>query len=72
MATHDTADRRQLAKKGQAMPGGRFPISDREDLRKAIRLAGHAKHASQSQVRAYIKRRAAALGLSNMIPDDWK
>lgn len=71
MATHDTEDRRQMAKKGSAMPGGRFPISDREDLRKAIRLAGHAK-GDQSTVRAYIKRRAAALGLSSMIPDDWK
>lgn len=72
MGTHDTEDRRQMAKKGQAMPGGRFPIKDREDLRKAIRLAGHAKHASQSAVRAYIKRRAAALGATDMIPDDWK
>lgn len=71
MGTHDTADRRSMAKKGQALPGGRFPISDGEDLRKAIRLAGHAK-GDQGAVRAYIKRRAAALGLSSQIPDDWK
>jgi len=72
VGTHDTADRKAMAKKGQAMPGGRFPISDREDLRKAIRLAGHGTHASKSAIRAYIKRRAAALGASDMIPDDWK
>lgn len=71
MGTHDAAERRSMAKKGQALPGGRFPISDREDLRKAIRLAGHAK-GDKAAVRAYIKRRAAALGLSSMIPDDWK
>ena len=77
MATHDTDDRRQLQKKGKALPPAkgstrpRFPISDREDLRKAIKLAGHAK-GDKAAVRAYIKRRAAALGLSSMIPDDWK
>lgn len=60
-----------MAAKGQALPGGRFPISDREDLRKAIRLAGHAK-GDKGKVRAYIKRRASALGLTSMIPDDWK
>jgi hypothetical protein len=77
MGTHDTEERRQMQKKGKALPPNkgstkpRFPISDAEDLRKAIKLAGHAK-GDQGAVRAYIKRRAAALGLSSKIPDDWK
>lgn len=71
MGTHDTEERRRMAKKGQAMPGGRYPINDRADLRKAIRLAGHGTHASKSAIRAYIKRRAKALNALDMIPDDW-
>lgn len=69
MGDYNTAARRKLQSKGQALPGGRFPIHDKVDLGKAIRLAGHAS--DQARVRAYIKRRAAALGASNMIPDTW-
>jgi hypothetical protein len=68
---YDTPQRKKMAGKGQALPGGRFPIKDGSDLAKAIRLAGHAK-GDQGSVRAYIKRRAAALGLSSKIPSDWK
>lgn len=71
MGDYNTEQRRKMAGKGQALPGGRFPIKDGRDLEKAIRLAGHAK-GDQAKVRAYIKRRAAALGLSSKIPDTWK
>lgn len=72
MGTHDTEERRRMAKKKQAMPGGRFPISDCADVKKAVRLAGHGTHASQGAIKSYIKRRAAALGCTGQIPDDWK
>lgn len=71
MGDYGAEQRRKMAGKGQALPGGRFPINDANDVRKAVRLAGHAKGDAGS-VRAYIKRRAAALGCSNLIPDDWK
>lgn len=70
----NTAARKSLAKKGQAMPGGssggRFPIRNATDLKKAIRAVGRAK-GSKAAVRAHIKKRAAALGLSSMIPSNW-
>lgn len=62
--------RRKAAAKGQAMPGGRFPIKDARDVEKAIRALGRAK-GSHAAVKAHIKRRAAALGVSHLIPDSW-
>lgn len=70
MGDYGQPERKKLAGKGQALPGGRFPIKDANDLAKAIRLAGHAK-GDQGAVKAYIKRRAAALGLSSKIPAGW-
>lgn len=70
MGDHNTAARQKLTAKGQALPGGRFPIADKADLKKAIGLAGHAK-GDQAKVKAFIKRRAAALGASDMIPSNW-
>ncbi len=69
MADTSAAGRRRHASKGQALPDGSFPITNRSDLRKAIRLAGHAKNPAKA--RAFIKRRASALGLSSMIPETW-
>lgn len=70
MGDYGQPKRREMAGKGQAMSGGRFPIKDANDLQKAIRLAGQAK-GDKAAVKAYIKRRAAALGLSSKIPEDW-
>lgn len=71
--------RKRAASNGNAMPGGkgkpgddngRFPIENESDLKKAIRLAGNAK-GDKAKVRGFIKRRAAALNLSKLIPSDW-
>ena len=67
---YSQAEREALAKKGHAMPDGSFPIVDREDLENAIHLAGHAK--DPGAAKAFIKKRAEALGLSNLIPDTWR
>lgn len=78
MAGPDTETRRKLAKQGKAMPdggtgsGGRYPIRNEADLRKAIRAIGRTPAEKRPAVKAFIKRRAAALGLSNLIPDSWK
>lgn len=73
------AKRKRAAASGNALPGGknkpgddngRFPIENESDLKKAIRLAGNAK-GDKAKVRAFIKRRASALNLSKLIPEDW-
>jgi hypothetical protein len=83
LAGPSTMERKRAAARGQALParnggGGRFPITDEASLRKAIRAVGRATDASgqhteveRARVRAFIKRRAAALGLSRLIPDTW-
>lgn len=71
LAGPDTATRRALAARGEALPGGRFPIPDRAYLGKAIRAVGRAK-GDHTLVRRYIIRRAKALGAADMIPAGWK
>jgi hypothetical protein len=69
-----TAEKRQRAEsKGRAMPGGRFPIENEADLRKAIQAVGRAKggEAGRAAVRRFIIKRARALGLSKLIPSSW-
>jgi len=62
--------RDEAAVAGHALPDGSYPIEDEDDLRDAIRLAGHGD-ADESTIRAHIRRRARALGLTNLIPDTW-
>lgn len=63
-------DRKKLAKKGQAMPDGSYPIADAEDLDNAIRAVGRGG-ADHDAIRRHIIQRAKALGLSEKIPDNW-
>ena len=73
MAAPDANTRQQLADKGKALPGGRFPIRNRDDLENAIRAVGRAKggEAGRSAVRRFIMRRAKELNLSNLVPGTW-
>jgi hypothetical protein len=69
------SQRQQLAQKGQAMAGGRFPIRNRDDLAKAVKAVGRAKPATdeeRSKVRRYIMRRAKELNATDAIPDSWQ
>ncbi len=78
---YSDSERAALAKKGQAIPvkndqgeivSGRYPIADAQDLGNAVKAIGRAKEGDEAKVKAFIKRRAAALGKSDVIPDDWK
>ena len=77
MAVPDTSTRRNLAKQGKAMPGGdsggRFPIRNEADARKAIQAVGRAKggEAGRAAVRRFILKRLRALGLTSLKPDNW-
>lgn len=67
---YNTKQRRKMAAAGQAMDDGSYPIKTKADLRKAIRAVGRGG-ADHDAIRKHIIQRAAALGLSNMIPDNW-
>jgi hypothetical protein len=63
------AERKELEAKGHAMPGGGYPIETKEDLHDAIQAFGRAK--DKAATKAHIKRQAARLGATDMLPDDW-
>jgi hypothetical protein len=63
--------RKELAKKGAAMPDGSYPISSVGDLKNAIRAYGRAKDSDKPKVRRHIKKRARALGKTDVIPESW-
>ena len=77
MPDYSKSERKNIADKGHAMPdserGGRFPITNRADLAKAIKAVGRAKggDAGRAVVRRFVMKRARQLGLSSMIPDNW-
>ena len=65
-----TEQRQRMAEEGHAMPDGSYPIGNKTDLMNAIRSWGRG--GADPKVKAHIKRRAKALGLSDMIPENWK
>ena len=65
-----TATRERMAEAGTAMPDGSFPIANRNDLMNAIRSVGRASN--YDAAKRHIIRRARALGLTDMLPEDWR
>lgn len=65
-----TATRERMAESGSAMPDGSFPIANANDLRNAIQSVGRAKN--YQAAKEHIMSRARALGLVDMLPEDWK
>ncbi|MGV4984522.1 HK97 family phage prohead protease [Streptomyces sp. NRAIS4] len=71
----DAAARRYAVAQGWAMPDGSYPIRPanmhgRNDLEAAIRAVGRGG-ASHDAIRAHIIKHAQAIGLSDLIPDNW-
>ena len=66
---YDDETREAMAKAGEAMEDGSYPIADEEDLKNAIQAYGRAK--DKEATKAHIMKRAAALGLEELIPDNW-
>lgn len=62
--------RQRMAESGAAMPDGSFPIANTQDLRNAIQSVGRAS--DYDAARRHIVRRARALGLTEMLPEEWK
>jgi hypothetical protein len=62
-------ERKGLASRGQALPDGSYPIRNKSDLSNAIQAYGRAK--DKGRAKAWIIRRAKALGATGMLPDSW-
>lgn len=63
-------DRKKLAAKGHALPDGSYPIVDEADLHNAVKTAGMGS-APEAKIHAHIKKRAAALGKTSVLPATW-
>lgn len=62
--------RRRMAANGEAMKDGSFPIANETDLSNAIQSVGRA--ANYAAAKRHIIRRARALGMIEMLPEEWK
>ena len=60
-------ERKELAKKGLALPNGSFPIVNIQDLKNAILSFGLAKN--KSEAAKFIAKRAKALKADDLLPD---
>jgi hypothetical protein len=63
--------RKALAKKGEALPDGAYPIRNEGDLKNAIKAFGRAKVSERGDVKKHIIKRARALKKSDLIPETW-
>ncbi|MEV5944441.1 hypothetical protein [Streptomyces sp. NPDC051994] len=72
---YTAGQKRDALAKGQAMKNAdgepAYPIKSKADLRKAIKAVGRGG-ADHNKIRKHITARAKALGLTSMIPDNWK
>lgn len=63
-------ERAKDAESGAAESDGSYPIENKTDLENAIRAYGHSKN--KAKTKRHIIARARSLGLSAMLPADWK
>ena len=64
-------ERAKLAKKGEALPDGSFPIRNKQDLKNAIKAYGRASMKDRPEVRKHIIKRAKDLGATDLVPEVW-
>ena len=67
---YNQADRDRMAKSGEAMPDGAYPIADADDLHNAIHTVGLGS-AGHGAIKAHIIKRAKALKLTAQLPESW-
>jgi hypothetical protein len=70
VAKYDAEQLRKLTAEGKAMPGGRYPIDDEEDLHNAVRAVGRGK-GSHAAIRAHIAKQAKRLHATEALPTSW-
>lgn len=59
--------RQQAAARGDALPGGRFPIRNISDLRNAVTAFGRAKPADREKIAKFICRKAKELNAEHLL-----
>lgn len=67
---YSSDERESLAESGKALPDGSYPIVTVQDLKNALRAFGRAKN--KAEVARHIKRRAKALGATDLLPTEGK
>lgn len=67
-----TEERKKLAKSGDAMPDGSFPIANCKDASNAIHAIGRAKSSDRSAVKTHIRKRVKELGCTGSTFENWK
>jgi uncharacterized protein len=72
-ASKDPSDeqRKKWAEQGVALPDGSWPIPNRDYLTRAIQSFGRQAPGDAAKIKAWIKKRARALGAEDMIPEGW-
>lgn len=70
MVDFSTKDRARLAKIGQAMPDGGYPIQNVADLKRAI--ASYGRGTNKTAVKKWIKKRAKELDAEKLLPSNWE
>lgn len=67
-----SADKRdEMAKNGEALADGSYPIANVADLKRAVMAYGRAKPADRAKVRRHIRKRAKDLSKTDLIPESW-
>lgn len=61
---YSTAIRKQMAKSGEALPDGSYPIKNCADVSDALHRIGTGTKHSKAEIEAHIRSRAKALGCS--------
>jgi hypothetical protein len=63
--------RKKLAKAGKALSDGSFPIPNVAYLKKALKAVGRAAPGKRPALAALIRKRARALGATNVVKGTW-
>jgi len=69
---YPSAVRRRMARAGQALPDGSFPIADCADAANAIHAIGRAEASKRARVVTHIRKRVHALGCKGTIYENYK
>lgn len=67
---YSAEERRRGAREGWAMSDGSYPIRTPQDVSNAVRLWRSSNH-DDAKVKAWIRKRAKAIGATDRLPDDW-
>ena len=71
-SAYSSDTREAYAKQGIAMADGSYPIKTVQDLKTALQVFGRGTPAGKPAIKNHIKKRARALGKTDLLPESWK